>query len=97
VSRSGDGAARLHARIEGRVQGVFFRASTQRRARALGLRGWVRNLADGAVELVAEGGREDCEALLEYCREGPAAAQVTSVESAWQTATGEYRDFAVRH
>lgn len=93
----GDDTVRLHARIEGRVQGVFYRASTQQRARELGLRGWVRNCADGTVELDAEGPRAACEKLLEYCREGPPAARVTSIEADWHDATGSHEDFRVRH
>ena len=71
---------RVRARISGRVQGVFYRASTVERAQALGLVGWVRNAADGSVELEAQGGRREIEALLTWCRTGPAAADVAAVE-----------------
>jgi acylphosphatase len=88
---------RLRARISGRVQGVFYRASTEREARALGLHGWVRNCPDGTVELVAEGSRPACEALLEYCRHGPPAARVQAIEADWQPASGRFDGFGVRY
>lgn len=64
----------LHAVVHGRVQGVFFRASTQKKARALGLTGWVRNLPDGTVEVLAVGPRPALEALLAWLHEGPPLA-----------------------
>ena len=63
-------------RVEGRVQGVGFRAFTRRTATELGLTGWVRNLADGAVEGVASGDDEDVDALLDAIASGPSAARV---------------------
>jgi len=70
----------VRLRIEGRVQGVGFRWWTQRQARALGLRGWVRNRSDGAVEALAIGEPAALEAFLAACGEGPAGAAVRSVE-----------------
>lgn len=66
--------------LSGRVQGVAFRASARREARAAGVDGWVRNLADGRVEAVFEGAPGAVEALLAWCREGPSAARVERVE-----------------
>lgn len=71
--------------VDGRVQGVYYRASTQEQARALGLRGWVRNLPDGRVELRAQGTRGRVEALLAWCRKGPPSARVASVDVDWET------------
>ena len=71
--------------VDGRVQGVDYRASTQEQARALGLRGWVRNLPDGRVELRAQGTRGRVEALLAWCRKGPPSARVASVDVDWET------------
>ena len=88
--------SRVLARIHGKVQGVFFRASTERHARSLGLTGWVRNRADGTVELEAEGSRTACEALVEYCRQGPPAARVDSVQLEWIDPTGSEQDFVTR-
>lgn len=66
--------------VSGRVQGVNFRHSCLRRATELGVRGWVRNAADGTVEVIAEGPRDAVEHLLEWCRHGPPYAHVTGVE-----------------
>ena len=66
----------------GRVQGVWFRDSTQERARARGVDGWVRNQRDGSVEAVFEGAPEAVEALVRWCREGPRWAQVDDVDVA---------------
>ncbi len=87
---------RIHIQIQGRVQGVFFRVSSQKKADALGLTGWVRNRPDRQVEIVAEGPREALEALLAWCRKGPPLAQVKSVESEWSGSAGEYSSFEVR-
>lgn len=86
---------RLHAIVEGRVQGVGFRYFVRENAAALGLTGWVRNLWDDRVELTAEGSREQLERLLSFVRRGPRAAFVTQVKTDWQPASGEYKDFRV--
>jgi acylphosphatase len=70
------------------VQGVGFRYFIQRKARQLGLRGWVRNNDDGTVELVAEGPRPDLEQLMMAAEEGPRTARVQRVEVQWSSATG---------
>jgi acylphosphatase len=66
--------------VSGRVQGVFFRASTRSRARALGVTGYARNLADGRVEVLACGEAQAVESLCAWLAEGPPAARVSSVE-----------------
>ncbi|HQR29464.1 MAG TPA: acylphosphatase [Anaeromyxobacteraceae bacterium] len=92
----GSGArARARARVTGIVQGVWYRQSTADEARRLGLSGTVRNLPDGAVEVLAEGTREAVEALLAWCRRGPPAARVEAVEVAWETPAGDEAPFAV--
>ena len=73
----------VHLFVRGRVQGVFYRASTQKKADKLGLAGWVRNCPDGSVEIHAEGDREKVEALIAWCRKGPPMASVTDVEQEW--------------
>lgn len=87
--------ARLHAVVEGIVQGVNFRAYTVRRARALGLTGWVANRRDGTVETVAEGPRAALEEFLGWLHEGPPAALVTRVNVRWERPTGEFTDFRI--
>lgn len=87
--------SRLHILIYGDVQGVFFRANTQSQANRLGLTGWVRNVEDGSVEVLAEGRAEKLEQLLEWCRHGPAGASVDDVKEEWGAADGSFRDFRV--
>jgi acylphosphatase len=77
------------------VQGVFFRASTQREAKRLGLTGWVRNLADGTVEIVIEGDDERVKEFLLWAQRGPGAARVDRVETRWRSYTGEFSDFRI--
>jgi acylphosphatase len=87
--------ARAHVTVSGRVQGVFFRAETRNRARLLELAGWVRNNLDGTVEAVFEGERDRVESMLEWCRQGPAHADVEHVEVEWEDPQGD-EEFAVR-
>jgi acylphosphatase len=70
-----------HYLISGRVQGVFYRASAERRAHALGLDGWIRNLADGRVEAVARGNPEKLAAFEAWLREGSSMARVDAVQT----------------
>lgn len=74
------GTRSVHVRIAGRVQGVGFRDWTQRQATALGLSGWVRNLASGDVEALFSGPAEAVAEMLALCRNGPRLARVDSVE-----------------
>jgi len=87
---------RVHLFVAGRVQGVFFRAYTQARARELGLVGYVRNLPDGRVEIVAEGEEEALRKLVSFSHQGPPLAQVTGVKERWEPPTGEFADFEIR-
>ena len=79
---------RVRVLVSGRVQGVFFRASCARRARALGLGGSVRTRPDGRVEAVFEGPSEDVEAMVAWCRTGPEHARVDEVEIHEEPLTG---------
>lgn len=93
---SGENAA-LHAVVRGRVQAVGFRQFVLYEARALGLRGWVRNGDDGrSVELLAEGPRRALELLLARIREGPRLARVDAVDVAWSEAGGGFDRFEIR-
>ncbi len=82
--------------VSGRVQGVAFRQFTVDEARRLGVRGWVRNLADGRVEGEAEGARAAVEALLRAVKRGPPAAEVDELELAWEPLPGGLGPFAIR-
>jgi acylphosphatase len=88
--------ARVHLTVEGLVQGVSFRAYTVEEARRLGVRGWVRNLPDGRVELEAEGERPALEALVAWCRRGPPAARVSDVRASWSAPRGDLGPFETR-
>ena len=66
--------------VSGRIQGVFFRDTTRRRAEAAGVAGWVCNTREGAVEAVFEGEPDAVEELVEFCRRGPSRAEVAAVD-----------------
>jgi acylphosphatase len=87
--------ARVHVLIEGRVQGVFFRAATRDEARARGLLGWARNLPDGRVEALFEGDKRVVENMLVWCHKGPPYAYVDRVEVEWQPYIGDQTDFRI--
>lgn len=86
---------RAHLFIEGRVQGVFFRACTQEEAQKRNLTGWVKNLYDGRVETVFEGEEEDVQSMIKWCHNGPPHAVVTHVSVAIEEYRGEHPDFSV--
>lgn len=75
-------------KIIGRVQGVFYRQSTKSQAQVLGLRGWVRNLADGSVEALAVGPKDKLELLIDWCGRGPNNARVERVDVKWLDGDG---------
>ncbi|HCD05598.1 MAG TPA: acylphosphatase [Methylophaga sp.] len=82
--------------IGGRVQGVGYRMSAQIAAEKLGLWGWVRNLSNGQVEIVAEGQIEQLKQLLDWAWQGPRFAEVTDISVTEQSATGEFDNFKIR-
>jgi len=81
-------AVRVRMTITGRVQGVFFRDSCQQTARRLGVNGWVRNRADGSVEVAAEGDDGAVGALAAWCREGPPRADVVDMRITYEEPEG---------
>lgn len=87
---------RWYMLISGRVQGVYYRASTEQKAVSLGLTGYARNLSDGRVEVVAEGPEARLSDLKAWCEDGPPEARVDSVDVTAQEPTGEFTGFAVR-
>jgi acylphosphatase len=91
-----ESCVQLRAIVRGQVQGVGFRMWAQRRARMLGLSGYVRNLADGSVEVVGEGSRETLEQLLAILRRGPESADVRSVERIWSVCASDFDRFEIR-
>ncbi len=95
LQRNPNELARLQIHVSGLVQGVNFRWFTQRRAADLGVTGWVRNMPDGSVQVMAEGEKRALESLLDAVREGPSAAVVESVDTQWESPTGEFGRFEV--
>ncbi|MGD2155273.1 MAG: acylphosphatase [Anaerolineales bacterium] len=87
---------RLHAIVEGRVQGVNFRYFVTQTARRFGINGWVRNRWDGTVEVVAEGKSKNLESLIKELHRGPASANVTAVKYEWHDYAAEFKEFQVR-
>ncbi|MDF2177576.1 acylphosphatase [Aliiglaciecola sp. CAU 1673] len=69
----------IKVRVKGKVQGVFFRKSTQQQAQALGISGYAKNLSDGSVEVLACGARDRLDSLLQFLKEGPPNAEVTQL------------------
>lgn len=88
---------RAHLYVSGIVQGVFFRANTHDVARFLDLTGYVKNLPDGRVDVVAEGPKDKVEQLINWCYKGPPGASVNNVEIYWESATGEFKNFAIQY
>jgi acylphosphatase len=88
--------ARIHVTVQGRVQGVYFRAATVQQATLLGLTGWVMNRSDGSVELMAEGSSDKLEELVAWCRQGPPGARVERLDLQRQDFRGEFADFQIR-
>ncbi len=86
---------RIHAKVTGLVQGVYFRASTRDTARALGLKGWVKNMPDGSVELEAEGPEEKISQLVIWLNQGPQYARVENVKVTQIPVKGNESDFNV--
>ncbi len=87
---------RKHLFVSGRVQGVTFRASTRRKARQLGVNGWVKNIPDGRVEAVFEGEEESVEEIVDWCHRGPGPADVDEVEKTEEDPKG-VEGFEIRY
>ena len=86
----------VHVIISGRVQGVWFRASTKQIAKKLGLKGWVRNTPDGCVEAVFEGEEGLINKMIKWCHQGSPLSKVKNVEVKNQEPTNEFSDFSIR-
>lgn len=87
----------VHLFVFGRVQGVFFRAETRDKAIQLGLRGFVRNTHDDAVEIVAQGKKQELEKFIGWCRHGPDAAEVEKVTINWESPKKVLETFEIRY
>lgn len=87
--------ARAHILVSGRVQGVFFRAGAQARAKKIGVYGFVRNLPDARVEILAEGEKENVEKVINWLKRGSLFAKVKKVEIIWEEYRGEFKEFNI--
>ena len=92
-----DKEVQAHVIFRGKVQGVFFRANTERKARELGLTGWVRNLPDGTVESIFEGSRDAIDRAIEWCRSSQPYARVTDADVDWKEYEGKFSSFEIRY
>jgi len=87
----------IHARVYGRVQGVGFRYSTYMQAKKIGLAGYVRNMSDGSVEVVAEGDENTINKFISWLKKGPIGSRVDNVELKSIAAIATYRNFTIEY
>ena len=85
--------SKIKIKVFGYVQGVFFRYTTKKFARNLGLKGYVKNMADGTVYIEAEGPKDKLNELLEFSKRGPKHAQVERVEFTYSQTMNEFKEF----
>ncbi len=88
---------RIHIFVSGRVQGVMFRASTKKKAKKLGLTGWVRNLSDSRVEATIEGEKQKIEKMTEWLKRGSFLAKVKDIDIEKQEYKGEFEGFEIKY
>jgi acylphosphatase len=88
---------RAHVIFTGRVQGVFFRANTERKAVELGVYGWVKNLPNRSVEAVFEGEKSRVLNLIEWCSKHQPMAKVTNTDVDWEEYIGEFNNFNIKY
>lgn len=86
---------RVRLIVSGRVQGVFFRAETQSQALRLNLKGWVRNMSDGRVEILIEGDAADVDRMMAWCHKGPRLSKVEKVDHHDEPFQGTFDDFEI--
>lgn len=87
---------RVHIFVTGRVQGVFFRENTKRKAEKLGILSWIKNLIDGRVEAVFEGKKEKVEEITSWLKRGPFLAKVDNLEIDLEEYQGEFNNFEIK-
>ena len=87
--------SRVHIIVSGRVQGVFFRDFTRENAIKLGIKGWVRNLLNGDIEIIAEGDKDKLEQLIEAVKIGHGHSRVDVCQIEWKNYTGEFKFFEI--
>jgi len=88
---------RFHIIVHGKVQGVFFRDNIQKKASESNLKGYVKNLPDGTVEIIAEGNEDIIKQLITFCNKNPGYSNVTDIEIKESKPTNEFNKFEVRY
>jgi len=88
---------RAHVFVLGKVQGVFFRENTKKKADNLGVLGWVKNLSDSRVEAVFEGEKDKVEKMVEWSKRGPFWSKVKDCQVSWEEHQGEFDKFEIRY
>ena len=88
---------RAHIFVSGKVQGVFYRESTKKKAERLGVLGWIKNLRDGRVEAIFEGDKGNVEEMVNWARKGPIWAKIEALELIWDDYQGEFKGFEIRY
>jgi len=86
-----------HVLISGRVQGVWFRANTKKKAEQLGLKGWVRNTNNGCVEAVFQGDEKKVNEMINWCHQGPPLSKVEKVDVTKKQSIDIFEDFRIKH
>lgn len=87
----------IHCIVSGLVQGVYYRANTKEMAESLSLKGWVKNIPNGDVELKAFGNKENLDKLIDWLWKGPAAAKVSNVKVNRIEIKGKFEDFTIKY
>jgi len=87
---------RVHIIVSGRVQGVGYRNNTFKQAKKIGVNGWVRNLGDGKVEAVFEGGKQEVEKIINWAKKGPLFANISDFKIEWQEPKEEFKNFEIK-
>ena len=87
---------RVHLIISGKVQGVWYRASTREQALKLNLTGWIRNRDSGDVEAIVEGEKVAIQKLISWCSTGPPLAEVKNIIKKFEAYTNEFTDFQIK-
>ncbi len=86
---------KIHLLISGKVQGVFYRVNTKNKADELGLTGWVKNIPDGKVEVLAEGKERGLKEFIKWCYNGSKGAKVDKVEVEWRDYENKFDNFKI--
>lgn len=96
-SREAEEKLRAHLFVSGKVQAVFYRETTKKKAEKLGVSGWVKNLRDSRVEAIFEGNKLSVEKMVNWARKGPFWAKVEALDVVWEDYTGQFSSFEIKY